>query len=267
MIASLPMYDWPETRSITDEWWQGLHKALVKEGVSTAPSWLSRHSNDHHNWKSADLIVGQTCGYPYTHGYADHLRILGIPDYNVSGCDNYQYQSLILCRKDQPFSDLTSFRNSIAVINNYGSHSGFSAFRHSIAKVAESRKFFKQVLISGGHRFSMEALCLKKADICAVDPVSFALAQKYVPELVEPLQIITFTEPAPCLPLVCHKFITDDLFDRVQQAIFKAFIDPSLEEVRQMLFLNDIKEGQPRDYQRIIIMENEAIESGYAELR
>lgn len=266
MLASLPMYDWPENRSITDQWWLGVRKALINEGVSDAPFNLSRYTEDHHSWTSSDLIVGQTCGYPFTHGYSKYLRLLAIPGYQTPGCQNFQYQSLILCRKDQPFEDLASFRNKIAAVNDYGSQSGFSAFRHSIAKIAGGKPFFKSVIRSGGHRFSMNALCQGEADICAVDPVSYALAQKYVPELTSPLQIVALTEPAPCLPLVCHKSIEEDLFSRIQQALFNAFEDPLLKDVRQQLFLKNIKMGHSQEYQRIITMENEAVTAGYSEL-
>jgi len=266
MLASLPMYDWPETRAITDLWWQALRKALIKEGVTSAPFNLVRHTDDHHNWKSSNLIVGQTCGYPFTHGYSDHLKILGIPDYKTRGCQNFQYQSLILCHKDQTFVDLESFRNKKAAINDVNSQSGYSAFRHSIAPLANGGPFFKEVIHTGGHRFSLKALSLGEVDICAVDPVSFALAERYVPDLVASLQIVTLSAPAPCLPLVCHRFIEDDLYNRIQQALFTAFDDPTHEDLRQQLFLNGINKGYSSDYQRIITMENEAYEWGYSEL-
>jgi hypothetical protein len=41
MIASLPMYDWPEVREATDAWWAGLARHLRDAGFE-APDRLTR---------------------------------------------------------------------------------------------------------------------------------------------------------------------------------------------------------------------------------
>jgi hypothetical protein len=41
MIATLPMYDWPQLRSSTDAWWAGLARHLRAAGID-APDRLTR---------------------------------------------------------------------------------------------------------------------------------------------------------------------------------------------------------------------------------
>ena len=43
MIASLPMYDWPEVRDATNAWWAGIARHLRSEGFSEAPDRLYRN--------------------------------------------------------------------------------------------------------------------------------------------------------------------------------------------------------------------------------
>lgn len=264
MIVSLPMYDWTEFEHLTNEWWRGIRQELLKQGLTSVPRSLLRTGSDSDAWRMPDLLLSQTCGYPFTHDYAKDLKLVATPDYKVIGCANYQYQSLILCRHDSPNVTLAEFKGTTATVNDLASQSGFSAFRHSIATLAHESSFFKKVTISGGHRFSMAALQAGEADICAVDPVSFALAKRYVPSLTQNLRIVTTTEPAPCLPYVTHSSSQETT--RLQHALFEACENPKLADIREQLFIGNFKFASRSDYNRILDMENEAIELNYANL-
>ena len=41
-IANLPMYDLPEIRHATDDWWSGLARAFRRAGISDVPDRLDR---------------------------------------------------------------------------------------------------------------------------------------------------------------------------------------------------------------------------------
>ena len=68
MLASLPMYDWPEIRSATDAWWTG----IARHAGLGFP--LTRADDYAELWRRDDLVFSQTCGYPFTHGLAANLR-------------------------------------------------------------------------------------------------------------------------------------------------------------------------------------------------
>ena len=258
MIASLPMYDWPEVEQFTNRWWIALREALQNEGIQSVPETLVRTGRADDTWNSSQLLISQTCGYPYTHGYSKKLRLLATPDYGVFGCNDFQYQSLILCRNDAPQSSLKEFAGTIAAINDLMSQSGFSAFRHSIARIANGRSFFDNVTISGSHRNSLTLLNNRKADICSVDPVSYALACRYVPSLTASLRIVAVTQFSPCLPFVTNRNNSDDMVKRIRHALFTVFEDISFKETREALFIKSAKIATEKDYQRILDMETDA---------
>ena len=53
MIASLPMYDRPETAAANDRLWQG-----VRERLGQGPEHLTRGGDLWAQWQSPDLILG-----------------------------------------------------------------------------------------------------------------------------------------------------------------------------------------------------------------
>ncbi|MGR3291710.1 MAG: phosphate/phosphite/phosphonate ABC transporter substrate-binding protein, partial [Paracoccaceae bacterium] len=60
MIASLGMYDRPETAASNDALWAGIRKNL-----GYGPQHLDRTTTPMQVWQSPDLLFSQTCGMPY----------------------------------------------------------------------------------------------------------------------------------------------------------------------------------------------------------
>jgi len=263
MIASLPMYDWPEVREITDAWWNGLAEAFRREGIKDVPGSLYRSDADGASWTQPDLLFSQTCGYPYTHGGSDHLRLVATPCYGIQGCDGPTYRSFLLCRKDAKQSDISAFRHSRVAVNDLMSQSGYSALRAVIAPLADGQAFFSNIVVSGGHRLSMEMVGQGKADLCAVDAICYALAERYVPDLLAPLRIVTTSPDAPGLPYVTQKQASDDLVARLRAGLTQAMTDPKLSDIRNALFLSGAEILTDADYQRILQIERTAADLGY----
>src|SRR5436309_2979270 len=100
MIASLPMYDWPEVRAATDAWWSGISRYL---GVHIP----LRRAKDHASlWRGPDLLFSQTCGYPFTHELRGAVQLVATPHYRAVGCHGPAYSSFIFAR--EKCSDLSS---------------------------------------------------------------------------------------------------------------------------------------------------------------
>ena len=100
MIATLPMYDRPETRAATDRFWD-----LIRTHVQGAPEHLSR---DGFHWLSPDLLLSQTCSLPYRTGLQDHVSIIATPVHSIP-CPAGFYFSNIVLRKDDDRTDLAAF--------------------------------------------------------------------------------------------------------------------------------------------------------------
>ncbi len=263
MIASLPMYDWPEVREETDAWWQAIGDACQAEGIKSVPASLHRGGADGETWTDPDLLLSQTCGYPYTHGGSEHLRLVATPCYGIPGCEGAGYRSFLLCREDARQPDLREFRHSRAAINDSMSQSGYSALRAVIAPLAQGEAFFSQVITSGGHRYSMQMVGQGDADICAVDAICYALAERYVPELTAPLRIIATSPLAPALPYVTAKHTPDDLLMRLRSALMQVMTDADLANIRSALFISGAEILDDSDYQRILDIEQDAADLGY----
>ena len=118
MLASLPMYDWPEFRRHTDAFWQGFAKHAGLEGE------LDRTGFYSDIWKRPDLTFSQTCGYPFTHEFKGLLKYIATPHYVADGCSGADYCSIILAREAKPLSE---FFGATFALNAPGSMSGMLA--------------------------------------------------------------------------------------------------------------------------------------------
>ena len=123
MIASLPMYDWPELRWATDKWWGGIAQHL---GVALG---LTREADHMAAWRRDDLLFSQTCGYPITHEFRGALHLLATPHYAAAGCEGPNYASFVFARETAP---IAMFRGGVAAINADDSMSGMLALRLAV---------------------------------------------------------------------------------------------------------------------------------------
>jgi hypothetical protein len=128
-VAALPMYDWAETRAETDALWARIRDALREQGID-APENLARTNAElppvkggirdaagqiiapdpaelppdsldmQVLWRHPKLIFTQTCWGPMELGLAEHVRVVGQPDYSAyEGGKGEFYSSVILMRK------------------------------------------------------------------------------------------------------------------------------------------------------------------------
>ena len=87
LIASLPMYDHPSARAATDLLWRAIAThARDQGGVADLPDVLDRTDTRENNWRSPNLGMSRTCGYPLRQTFHPFLSVLGAPRYAVEGC-------------------------------------------------------------------------------------------------------------------------------------------------------------------------------------
>jgi ABC-type phosphate/phosphonate transport system substrate-binding protein len=249
MIASLPMYDWPEVREATDAWWAGLARHLgLAMGLDRAPDHAA-------SWHRSNLLFSQTCGYPFTHALKGKLHLVATPHYGADGCNGSDYCSIILARDAGP---LAAFRGSRAAINHADSMSGMLALKLVFAPLAKNGRFFGSAMLSGSHRRSMAAVRDGKADICAIDAVCVALARRYRPDYLKGLVEIARSSMVPGLPYVT---VAGDI-TKLRTGLAEAFADPTLLEARDKLFLTGHSVLDAKDYERIVVFETAMEKAG-----
>jgi ABC-type phosphate/phosphonate transport system substrate-binding protein len=241
IVASLPMYDWPEVRTHADHFWQGLLRHAGQTGA------LDRSTDYAELWRNPLLAFSQTCGYPFTHEFNGLMNYIATPHYAADGCEGANYCSIIFAREVKP---LAEFYSSTIAINAMDSMSGMLAARLVFTPFEKSGEFFRRTKITGGHRNSLAAVRTKFADVCAIDSVCVALAKKYCPQELEGLVEIARSPQVPGLP-----FVTRQNPNTWRNALLKAFTDPELDETRHALLLAGVSILPDHAYNQILELE------------
>lgn len=265
-IAALPMYDLPELRAATDDWWAALARAFTAEGIGDAPRLLSRDVSPTQAWLSPSLLVGQTCGYPLTHALRGRVGLVATPCYRAEGCEGALYRSAIVVRAEDPATGLDDLRGRRVAFNATDSQSGYNGLRASIAPLAEEGRFFGASVESGAHRESLRMVAARRADVAAIDAVTFALLAECVPDEVAGIRVLAWTDPAPSLPYVTAAVATDDMVARLRAALDRAVADPSAAASREALLLGGFETLPLSAYAVIDDMERAAVDASYPRL-
>jgi ABC-type phosphate/phosphonate transport system substrate-binding protein len=216
MIASLPMYDRPETAAANDRLWAGIRDRLRAEGLA-APEALTRAPDDlWPQWTAPDLILSQTCGYPYRARLHGQVTLVGTPDYGIEGCKPGCYRSVFVAHTDDPRDSIEQFDRGRFAYNDGLSQSGWAAPQTHAALLGIT---LLPVLCTGAHCLSARAVAEKRAEIAALDAVTWGLLRRFDP-FTTGLRVVGWTKPTPGLPLIAAKLADADiLFDVVAEAI------------------------------------------------
>lgn len=266
-LASLPQYDLPELRDATDAWWAGIARHLRREGVADVPDNLTRADDGEAVWRDTTLLLTQTCGYPLMTELREHLRPVAAPIHMCDGSFGPNYSSAIIVRADSGIEALEDLRGGRAAINNWNSHSGMNALRHTVARRASNGRFFGEIVVSGGHLFSMKAVREGRADVAAIDGVTWALAAQVDASAWDGLRVLTWSERAPSLPYAVRIEASDDLADWARNALLAAGEDPDLAACRATLLIDGVAAADWETYTTPLAMRDDAVAAGYPELR
>ena len=214
MIASLPMYDTPTTRAANDRLWKLIYAHYGCTGAT-----LDRATDPHVTWEAPDLLLSQTCGLPYRRGLHGRVQLVGTPDYGVRGCPPGYYRSVIVVRRDDPRRHLADFEGALLARNDRRSQSGWAAIEGHLAENALGFSFAGRTLDTGGHAPSAQSVIDRRADLAALDAVTWTLIKRDNPQ-AGALRVLCTTRPTPGLPFISglHQD-ADRLFDAVARAI------------------------------------------------
>ena len=216
MIASLPMYDAADCRLANDRYWELIRDGMRAAGL-VAPDVLSREMPDFlAHWQRPDLVLSQTCGYPFRAVLHSRVMLIGTPDFGLEGCPPGYYQSLFVVRADDARGDVVAFQDARFAYNDAMSQSGWAAAQNHAAGLGFR---FRPALQTGGHAQSARAVLGGAADIAALDAWTWELVQRNEAGMTG-LRVIGRTEPTPCLPYIAAQGVDHrKVFDAVAGAI------------------------------------------------
>jgi len=238
MRASLPMYDRPELATAHDRLWQGIRARL-----DSGPEQLSHPTDLWDDWQAPDLLLSQTCGFPYRARLHGHVTLVATPDYRLEHCPPGHYASVFVARVDDPRNNLTAFAEGRFAYNERLSQSGWAAPATHAANCGFS---FVNTCSTGSHAASALAVAEGRADLCALDAQSWRLIQAH-DSVAKRLRVIDRTTPTPALPYITASG-TDP--DRLRRALAEA-IDALSNGDRDKLGLYGIVVLPPEAYLQV----------------
>jgi ABC-type phosphate/phosphonate transport system substrate-binding protein len=139
-------------------------------------------------------------------------------------------------------------------------------FRATLAPIAGGAPFFRAIVATGSHEASVTAVAEGRADLAAIDCVSFALLERGRPELIERVAVVAESPLSPGLPFIASDRLGAAAIVAVRQALLAALADPNLAGARAALGLKGARETSPADYDRVAEIERGAAAAGYARL-
>ncbi len=266
-VASMPMYDIPEVRGALDALWRGFARHARAEGLADVPDAMVHGKNSIDLWDDPDLWLSQCCGYDIVNRYAGRLRQVATPHYGALQCRGSDYTSLVIVGEGVEGDDVLEMRGRVCVVNGMESHSGMSALRALVAPRNQGGRFFSRVLVSGSHVASLALLRNGKADVTAIDCVTYALLDAYRPVALTGTRVLGTTDWAPGIPYVTRTTMNEAKVARMEAAIYRVFADPHLATARHNLYLKDIATLGPDAYQRIRDFQDLAVCHGFPVLQ
>ena len=264
--ASLPMYDLPEVRDHTDRLWAAVAEDMRRFGVAGVPDVLERPADHRDAWRPCGLLLSQSCGYPAAGALRGALRIVATPHYAAPGCDGPRYSSVVVVRASSRATTLGDLRGAVCAFNARDSQSGYNALRAAVAPFSGGRPCFAATVETGAHAASIEAVRGGRADVCAVDCVTWALLARHRPASLSGLAVLARTGPAPGLPLVTGRDCSDATLAAVRRALASAFARPDLADTRHALLIEGISDSTVDTYEPLFAMERSAAALGYPDL-
>ncbi|KAI0531588.1 ABC-type phosphate/phosphonate transport system, periplasmic component [Xylaria digitata] len=246
-IAAMPMYDWPECRAHVDEQWASLRDRLQPAGIDAPDRLVRRNADmppvpggirdaegniiapdpatlppdelDLHTlWRHPALLFSQTCWGPMELGLARHVEVVGQQDYSsIEGGAGESYSSAVVARRikddvpapsdGKPNLPLQELRGKRLVYSSTDSMSGIIGLKRDLASLNENLGIFAERLESGGHRSSIIAVAEGRADVAAVDCLTWELATRFEPAS-RALAIIGWTARREGLPFIASRHIS-----------------------------------------------------------
>ena len=212
-------------------------------------------------WLAPELLVTQTCGYPLMTQLRGQVRVIGRPRYELPHSSNGAHRSLLLAREDNPHPDLALFYNSRGVINGHDSNSGMNLLRERLAPLQQDGRFFSSVGISGAHRESLRWLREDRADLAAIDSVTYDYLARFAPQEVAGLRVVSHSAPSPTLPYIGPHSLSEARAATIRAAMNLALQD--LPHVVETLGLHAVLPASEDDYQVLLGYQQYAARLGY----
>ncbi len=246
--------------------WSFLRDRLRDQGVARVPDALNGEISHDKAWLDPHLLFAQTCGFPFVKRLKGRVRLVATPVYDAPGCLGPTMVSVVITRANGAPANLAASAGMTVAINEPGSNSGYNLLRAAIAPLAGARPFFGGMVETGGHLASIEAVRSGKADLAAIDCITYDLLRRHAPERIEGLAILAETPSGPNLPFITGLSTSDEDVTALREALKAAVTAPELADARAILGLKDVVVLDEGAYDVLLDYERAAIAAGYPDV-
>ena len=182
-------------------------------------------------WRHPKLLLAQACWGPMELGLSPFVEVIGQPDYSgFEGGDGIFYSSAILMRRERGRVAATPSSEGRAVLptelllgmrlafNGRDSMSGYFALERDLGSTGKDISIFTETIETGGHRTSIRAVAEGRADVCAVDCRSWAMAKRFEPA-ADALVPVGWTARRKGLPYIASASLPEGTIAAVRVAV------------------------------------------------
>ncbi len=155
-----------------------------------------------------------------------------------------------MVRDEDDAASIAALRGRRAAFNELGSYSGRVALELLVGEHAEGGRFFREVLQTGAHELSAEAVAGGDADLAVIDCHTFALMVEHRPAPAGRSRAIDRGPRAPAPPFVAGPAATDEACAALHEALDDVGEAPEHAEVRRALLLDGVVQVPVDDYLR-----------------
>ena len=212
-------------------------------------------------WTHPELLLAQTCGYPWATRLRGQVRLVAAPRYRFEGCQAAEHCAFILVPETLEATGPADLRGKRVALNGLDSNTGMNLLRHAVAPLAERARFSGGMSVSESPANSLALLQQGHVDVASVDAVTYGYLQRTQPERVAGLRLLQRTRTSPTLPFITAASRSDADVEALRAALNDSLAaDPALADI---LALEGVTAVDETTYLPLLDWRREAVEQGY----
>ena len=154
----------------------------------------------------------------------------------------------VVVRYDAPFQAFSELEGGSWAYNDACSLSGYYSLLNKLAESGADESFFDNILCSGSHLNSIEAVLSGKADAAAIDSNVLRIHFREAPALRNKLRVIESWGPYPIQPVVVNSALHSVLKQRLRAAFLATEQDQQTRRTLKQFGLSRFVAADPEDY-------------------
>ncbi len=174
--------------------------------------------------------VGFLCGLLYVHAKRQPTCPFELLVAPVLQGTRYQqrpiYFSDVVVRSDSPYTTFADLQGCTWAYNERASHSGYNLVYHSLLECEKTLDYFREMIATGSHLQSLQAILAGKAGATALDSHLLDALLLRQSDLAKRIRVIDMLGPSTIPPIVIARELDPELKQSVRAVLIAMHEDP-----------------------------------------